>query len=95
MISEEKFRASSRLNTNRAITKEVWGWKPPDTDELNRINVLLKNIANRVHSLRVAFLLNDETVNGRIRRAMASRKRAIEKAYQKGICAGRKKRRHA
>jgi hypothetical protein len=94
MISEERFRASRRLNTNRAITKAVEGWRPPDTDELEKICTLLQNISSRVHSLRVAFLLNDETENGRIRQAIAGRKRAIEKAYQKGFYAGRKKRRH-
>jgi len=70
---------------NRRITKPVDGWTPPDTNELERINNLLQNIISRIHSLRIAFMLNDDEENGRIRRAMASRKAAVKKAYKMGL----------
>ena len=83
-----------RLGNNLAITKPIDGYNPPNTDELEAINGMLNEIGKRIHVLRIAFLLNNEKENGRIRRILASRKKAIEKAYQKGQCA-RRKRHHA
>jgi len=83
-----------RLGQERSISKPIDGWTPPDTAELIQINKLLNQIGNRIHSLRVAVLLNAEQENGRIRRIMARRKSTIEKAYKKGLYAGRKRRRH-
>jgi hypothetical protein len=85
---------SCRLGINRAIAKPIDGWNPPDTEELRAINNMLNGIGKRIHALRIAFLLNNEKENGRIRRILASRKKALEKAYQKGKCA-RRKRHHA
>ena len=67
------------------ISKPIEGWNPPDTAELKQINSLLHQIGNRIDSLRIAVLLNNEQENGRIRRIMAGRKKAVEKAYQKGL----------
>ena len=80
---------------NRKITKAVDGWNPPDTDELKNIIDLLDKIGKRVHSLRIAFLLNEEKDSARIHRAMASRKAAIKKAYKMGLRKRRRKYRHA
>jgi hypothetical protein len=81
---------------NHRITKEIHGWRPPDTDELNNIVDLLDKIGKRIHSLRIAFLENAATEEGRLHRLMVSRKRAIEKAYQRGLNKRRKhRRRHA
>ena len=80
---------------NRQITKPVDGWRPPDTDELFNINGILRNVCDRIGSLRNAFLINAGREDGRIRRIIASQKAAIKKAYQKGFNAGRKSRRHA
>jgi len=83
------------LGRSVPISKPVDGWQPPDTDGLKEICNLLAKISNRIHSLRVAVSINYGIEIGRLHRVIASRKRAIEKAYQKGLNAGRKKRRHA
>jgi len=80
---------------NRRITKAVDGWNPPDTEELVNLVDLLNKIGKRIHALRTAYLINNEIENGRIRRAMASRKAAIEKAYKMGLRKRRRKYRHA
>ena len=80
---------------NHRITKTVDGWNPPDTDELKSIIDLLDKIGKRIHSLRIAFLLNNEIDNARIHKVMASRKAAIEKAYKMGLRKRRRKYRHA
>ena len=73
-----------RLGRELPISKPIDGWQPPDTAELTKINNLLNQIGDRLQSLRIAVLLNEEKENGRIRRVLASRKRGIEKAFQKG-----------
>ena len=77
---------------NRIITKDIDGWKPPDTDELANIVNQLNIISTRIHALRIGFLLNSGIENGRIRRLMARRGIAMEKAYKKGKYSGRRKR---
>jgi len=79
-----------RLGRNLAITKPIDGWIPPDTAELSQINNLLSQIGKRLHSLRIAVLLNDEQENGRIRRFIHLHKKAVKKAFRNGMKAGRK-----
>jgi len=84
------------LGRNCPISKPVDGWQPPDTDELKKLCDQLRYVEKRIHSLRVAVSMNyGKETAGRIHLIMASRKKAIEKAYQKGFHAGRKKHRHA
>ena len=81
MRLEEKLR---RLSHNMPITKNIDGWEPPDTAELEKLNSTLSYVAKRIWCLRIAVLLNDAQENRKIHRIMAGKKRAIEKAYQKG-----------
>ena len=76
----------------RPITKEIDGWKPPDTRELEELGNLLNKVGKRIHALRIAFLMNDEEENAKIRQVMRRRKTAIEKAYQRGRRDGCKRR---
>ena len=82
-----------RLSDGRELTiaQNIDGFVPPDTGELKRLCNSLTNIANRIHSLRFAVLLNDAQEKSRIRRVIAGRKLAIEKAYKKGLKDGRSK----
>jgi hypothetical protein len=65
---------------NRAITKPINGWNPPDTNELEKLCSLLDQVGRRIHALKIACQLNGAKEDGRERRFIASRKMAIEKA---------------
>jgi len=82
-----------RTGRERPISKPIESWNPPDTAELTKLTSELTYIGRRIHSLRMAVLYNAEEENWRIRRAMANRKNAVEKAFRKGVKAGRKNRR--
>ena len=73
------------LGRDILISKPIAGWNPPDTKELKVICELLQNISKRIWHLRIAALLNNHKENGKIRRIVASRKKAVKKAYQKGL----------
>jgi len=65
---------------------------PPDTDELKEIVKGIKDYADRVWILRQCLLRNYGLETGRIARERTHRKKAIIKAYERGLRDGRKKR---
>ena len=84
---------------NIAIAKPLWfdnkiTWVPPDTDDLHQIHDNLEYCAKRIWMLRQCILNDYGKEAGRVQRLLRSRKKAIEKAYKKGLNARQRHRRN-
>jgi hypothetical protein len=77
---------------NIPITKPFNGYEPPDTDELNKIVNGIKHYADRIWVLRLCLLRQYGLETGRLVRERLNRKKAIQKAYERGFRNGWKKR---
>ena len=87
-------KSLNRLGTERKIVSPIDGWNPPDTKELTELNKTLDYVGRRIHTLRIAVLLNAQDEKVKIHRIMTSRERELEKSFKRGLRAGKRRRKY-